>query len=444
MKKIIIAFILLTSISGMAQEKKWTLQACIDYAHRHNLQLKQSQLDIKQAQNNKQTALGNFLPDLNANTSASWNSGLTQNVTTGILENQTTFGGSGSINTGMALFNGFRNRYQYKKSLLDILSAQYRYADMQNNIDIQIAGAYMQILLNKENYESAKIQLENSLRQKERSLEMIHSGVLPSGDLADAEAQVTNDNLQVVQAENAYELSKLNLAQLLELNDFKNFEIDENTEGLQLNETFLQDNPGHLYELAQQNNHRLKQSETQEKIAGYQVKLAQSAQYPSLRAFANVNTRYSDREKFAFGGMATPADPFWNQIKDNYGISYGINLQIPVFNGFNVRNQIRNARISMEKMKINTETSRKNLKNDIYKMHQDMLSAYQSMKAAEANLKAQRKAYDYAMEKFKVGMMNIFDLNSIKTKYMRAESRYINAKYQYYMKAKVLEYTIKG
>ncbi len=444
MKKIILIIPLLISLSGMAQEKKWDLNTCIDYAHRHNLQLKQSQLDIRQAENNKLNALGSFLPEVNANASGTWNSGLTQNITTGILENQTTFGLSGSINSGMPLFNGFRNRYQYKKSLLEILSAQYRYADMQNNIDIQIAGAYLQILLNKENYESAKVQLENSIKQKERTAEMIQAGVLPSGDLADAEAQITNDNLQVIQAENAYELSKLNLAQLLELNDFKNFEIDENIEGIKPTGDLLQSEAENLFQEALKNNQKYKQSEIQEQIAVYQIKVARSGQLPSLSAFANINTRYSDREKFAFGGMPTPADPFWNQVKDNYGISYGLNLRIPVFNGFNVRNQIRNARISAEKMQINTENTRKNLKNDIYKMHRDMVAAYQSMKAAEANLKAQRKAYDYAMEKFKVGMLNIFDLNNLKTKYSKAENQYINAKYQYYLKVKILEYTISS
>ena len=441
MKTIYIILLFLITTAATAQTK-WTLQQSLDYAHKHNLQLKQSQLDIEQAKINKTGALGGFLPNLNANASASWNSGLTQNFTTGILENQTNFGGSGSVSSNLNLFNGFKNHYNYKKSLLDILSAQYQYADLQNNIDLQIASAYIQILLNKENFESAKAQLENSIKQKERTQEMIKAGALPKGDLADAEAQITNDHLQVIQAENAYELSKMNLAQLLELTDFQQFDIQEDLTGLNIDNQLLQADTEQLLEQARQNNKKLKQSQTQEAIAKYQIKLAQAAYMPTLGAFANINTRYSDRDNIGFGGHTTPADPFWNQVKDNQGITYGLSMRIPVFNGFNIRNQVKRARLSEQKIEIATANTDKKLRNDIYKMQKDLRAAFQSMKAAEANLKAQRKAYDYANEKFKVGLMNIFDLNNIKTKYMRAETQFINAKYQYFLKSKVLQFTI--
>ena len=440
-KHLYILFILFTA-TGFAQQKKWTLQECLNYAEKNNLQLKQSQFDIEQAKLNKQNALGLFLPNLNANASGSWNSGLTQNVTTGILETQTTFGGSGTISSNLNLFNGLKNRYTYKKSLLEILSAQYAFADLQYNINVQIVGAYVQILLNKENFESAQVQLENSIQQKEKTIEMIKAGILPQGDLTDAEAQITNDHLQVIQMENAYKLSKLNLTQLLELNDISIFDIDESLSGLGINQNLLQQSPEQLFEIALQHNKKIKQSVTQEQIADYQIKLVHSARMPSLSAFANLYSRYSDLDYYDFTGQVIPADPFWYQIQDNYGISYGLNLHIPVFNGFTVKNQVNSAKLSAEKVKINTVNTRKKLKSDIYKMYQDLQSAYQSMQAAEANLKAQRKAYDYAKEKFDVGMLNIFDLNNIKTKYMRAEIQYINAKYQYYLKSKVLEFTV--
>jgi len=292
MKKYIIFALVFWSLTGYGQQKKWTLQQSLDYARQHNLQLKQSQLDIEQAKINKTAAIGSFMPTLNTNASASWNSGLTQNFTTGILENQTTFGGSGSVNSNLNLFSGLKNHYNYKKSLLDILSAQYQYADLINNIDMQIASAYVQILLNKENLESAKMQLENSLKQKERTQEMINAGVLPKGDLADAEAQITNDNLQVIQAENNYELAKINLAQLLELNNFDNFEIDENIDNLDIDSKLLQAQAEQLFTKARENNLKLKQSQTQEQIAAYQTKMAKSGYLPVLSAFANINTRY--------------------------------------------------------------------------------------------------------------------------------------------------------
>ncbi len=425
-----------------AQNKTWTLQECLQYAEKHNLQLKQSALQIEQGKIDKSTAKMAYLPTINTNLSTSWNSGLTQNFTTGILENQTTFGGSGSLGSNLNLFSGFKNRYNYKKTLLEILSAQYQYKDAVKNIQTQIASGFVQILLAKENLNNSKQQLENSIKQKERIEELIKAGAAPKGDLIDAKAQITNDMLQVVNAENNYKLAKLALAQLLELKDFENFSIVEDTSELKIDDRLLYEKPENLFTQAQESNYKLKNAETQKNIARYQTNLAKSRLYPSLSGFFNMNTRYSDRDKLGFGGMVTPADPLWSQVKDNRGVTYGLNLSIPVFNGLTARNQVKSAILNEERNNINYDLGRKQLRNDIYKMQADLKSAYQSLKATEANLKAQQKAYDYAMEKFKVGVMNIFDLNNVKLKYQKAQNQYINAKYQYFLKSKVLEYNI--
>ena len=436
-----IVLILWASLAS-AQNKVWNLQTCLDYAHQHNLQLKQSKLDIQQAEINKTGARAAYLPSISTSASASWNSGLTQNFTTGVLENQTTFGGNASINSNINIFSGFSNLYNTKKANLDILSATLQYADMQHNIDLQIASAYMQILFNKENLETAKMQLENTANQKEKTQEMIDAGVLPQGDMADIDAQITNDNMQVVQAENAYKLAKLNLVQLLELNKIDGFEIDEKIEDLQIDEKLLQQSSETLYQISLKNSNQIKQSETQEKIASYQIKLAKSAYMPRLSGFFNINTRYSDRKGFGMNGLPTPADPFWNQVRDNKGITYGLNLNIPILNGLTTRNRVKSSRLGKQRALIATETSKKNLRNNIYKLHQDAQAAFETMKANEANLKAQRKAFNYATQKFNVGLLNIFDLNTIKTKYSIAQFNYINARYQYLLKTKILEYTV--
>jgi len=426
-----------------AQQKTWTLQECVNYAHQHNLQLKQNKLNVDQAKINKSGAKMAYLPSLNASTSASWNSGLTQNFTTGVLENQTNFGGNASISSNINIFSGFRNRYNVKKAQLEIDVAQYRYADAESNIDMQVALAYMQILLNKESWVTAQKQLENSIRQKDKINEMIKVGVLPKGDLTDAEAQITNDHLQVIQAENAYALSKLNLAQLLELNSFDHFEIDSQLEGLNIDETLLHSEANSLFSQALQVRDFIKADKVNNEIAHYQVKLAKSSLYPRLSGFVNVNTRYSDRQGVGMGGVITPADPLWTQVKNNRGISYGVNLNIPIFNGLSARNQVKSAQLNVTRNEIALENDKKKLRNDVYQMKQDLQAAFQSMKAAEANLKAQQKSYNYATEKFNVGMMNIFDLNTIKTKYAAAENQYIRAKYQYFLKSKILEFTVK-
>ncbi len=443
MKKNFYIYFLLFSLASFAQTPKWTLQDCLDYAEKNNISLKQTHLQIDQAQVNKMGSKMAYLPNLNANSSVSWNSGLTQNFTTGILENQTTFGGSGSLSSNINIFRGFQNHYNYKKTLLEELSAQYQYKDAVKNIQTQIASAYVQILLAKENFENSKQQYENSLQQKEKVKELIKAGVAPKGDLIDAEAQVKNDQLKVIQALNSYRLAKLNLAQLLEFPDPENFKIDETEEKIDLDESLLILPSSELFNLAKQHNYKIKTAETTEKIARYQTKLAQSRLFPSLSGFFNYNTRYSDRQNIGFGGVLTPADPLWTQLKNNKGKTYGLSLNIPIFNGLSARNQVKISKINELRNEYQVLNSHKQLQNDIYKMHMDLKAAYQSLRAAEANLEAQQKAYAYAKEKFKVGVINIFDLNTVKLKYENAQYQYINAKYQYFLKSKILEYNIK-
>jgi len=445
MKNTFLLIIFLSLLGNInAQIKPWTLKDCLTYAEKNNIQIKQANLLIDQAKVNKNTSTMAYLPTIRSSASVSWNNGLTQNFTTGVLENQTNFGGNGSIGSNVNLFSGFQNRYNYKKSLLEIISAQYQYKDVIKNIQTQIASAYVQILLAKENLSNTKYQLENSIKQKERIKELIDAGVSPKGDLTDAEAQITNDNLQVIQAENAYQLAKLSLAQLLELKNPNDFEIKENESDLQIDESLLLAKPENLVSKAEKVNYKLKNAEIKKQISTYQTKLAKASLLPSLSGFVNVNSRYSDRKNIGFGGITTPADPLWEQVKNNRGLTYGFSLNIPILNGFRMRNNVKLSKINEQRTVFEYENNRKQLRNDIYKMQLDVKSAFQSLKAAEANLKAQQKAYDYATEKFKVGVMNIFDLNNVKVKYQRAENQYINAKYQYYLKSKLLEFNVSN
>jgi len=438
MKKTFCFIILLLTTSLFSQQQKWTLQQCLDYAHEHNLQLKQSRLNIKQAEIELQNSKMAYLPNLNFSSSGSWN----QNLYTDAGAQNNIFNSNASVSSGMSLFEGYKNKYNYKKSALEMKSATHEYANFEGDMDIQVVMAYLNILLNKENLASLQAQLENSIRQKEKTQAMIDAGVLPKGDIADAEAQITNDNLQVIQAENTYKLARLNLAQLLEIEDFNTFDISDEIGELQIDESLLHKDPQTLFLLGLQNDDKIKIGEFQKEISGYQIKLAKSASYPQLSANAGLSTGYSDFQPMDLTGSYLPATDFGQQIKDNLQLNYGLNISIPIFNGVRIKNQIKSAQLKAEQYDISFENDKKQLRNEVYQMHQDLEAAFQSMQAAEANLNAQRKSYDYALEKFKVGMLNIFDLNTIKTKYVKAESQYINAKYQYYLKAKILEFTV--
>ena len=216
---------LCSAIQGWAQTKTWTLRECVDYALKNNISIKQSELDLQNGRVAKKDAIGNFLPTLNASASHSWNIGLNQNITTGLLENQTIQFTSAGLNSSVAIYNGLQNMNQLKRARLTILAAQYQLNKMQDDVALNVANSYLQILFNKENLKVQQEQLVNDEKQLLRASEMVKSGMIPRGDLLDVEATVAADRQRVIAAQNTLFLSKLSLEQLLQLDDFRNFDI---------------------------------------------------------------------------------------------------------------------------------------------------------------------------------------------------------------------------
>ena len=140
-------------VTLIAQNKKWTLQECVAYAIENNISVKQSELDIENSDIAKSGAIGNFLPSINGSASNSWNTGLTQDVTTGILRNITSRSSSYSVSAGVTVFSGLRNHRELQKAKMQQLSAQYNSSKIKDDIALFVANNYLQVLLAKANLE---------------------------------------------------------------------------------------------------------------------------------------------------------------------------------------------------------------------------------------------------------------------------------------------------
>ena len=228
--KIVNLIILFTSLSiSMQGQEVWTLEQCIKRAIEKNISIKQSQADLISTALGKTTAIANFLPSLNLGSSHSWNVGLNQNITTGILENMTTRSASMNANVGIDLFNGLQNIQQLYRANLSILASQYQLADMKENISLLVANSYLQILFNRESLGVQQSQLNVANEELIIAEERLKTGIIPQGDVLEIEANVATIEQNVVVAENNYQLSKIALAQLLLIPDFSNFEIAQET-----------------------------------------------------------------------------------------------------------------------------------------------------------------------------------------------------------------------
>ncbi|WP_395048603.1 TolC family protein [Flavobacterium sp.] len=433
-------FILLFSLSIQAQTKKWTLEECVKYAIDNNISIKQTELDTKTADIGKKDAIGNFIPSLNSNASHSWNVGLNQDPTTGLLRNQTTQYSSMGAGVGFDIYKGMQNQNALRKANLSIIAAKYQLTKMQEDVALNVANAFLQVLFNKENLKVQQEQLIINNKQLARSEELVKAGSVPRGDLLDIKATVASDNQKVIAAENALLISKLSLAQLLQLKEFYDFDVTDDTTAKDENNILAQ-TPVAIYEKAKEERTELKIAKTNLEIAEKNVAIAKGGFQPTLQGFYNINTRISYADTFDFQtGASQPAASFGQQFSDNRGQAFGAQLSIPIFNGFSARNNVERSKVNLEKSKIAVEQEELALQRNVYTAFTDAkggLNAYESSLSA---LDARQEAYNYAKEKYAVGMMNSFDFNQSQTLLSFAQSEVLRTKYDYIFKIKILEF----
>ncbi len=448
MKKVsinlILMFVCFVGFSANAQNKKWTLQECVDYAINNKISIKQSELDLETTVIGKKAAIGSFLPSFNANASHSWNIGLNQNITTGLLENQTTQFTSAGLNSNITIYNGLQNQNRYRKANLSIIAAQYQVAKMKDDIALNVANAFLQILFNKENLKVQKEQLANDEKQQKKSEEFVAAGVVARGDLLDVLATVALDKQNVIAAENNLFLSNLSLAQLLQIEDFQTFEIADVDYQATSSATMLE-KPENIVEKAKQNRVELKIARANLEVAERDVKIAKGDFQPSLIGFYSFSSRvsYADRV-IGFNPNGSPILsgplPFFDQFSNNKGHNFGLQLNIPILNGFSAKNNLDRFKIALDRSKINEKQATLDLERNVYTAITNAKAALNAYDAAIAAFEARKEAYNYAKEKYAVGMMNSFDFSQSQTLYTNAQSEVLRTKYDYIFKVKIVEF----
>jgi outer membrane protein len=436
-------FVLLIGNSVFSQTKKWTLRECVDYALKNNISIKQSELDIQTADIAKKDAIANFLPNLSANATHSWNIGLNQNITTGLLENQTTQFTQIGLNSGVAIYNGLQNQNRFRRANLTKVASEFQLAKMKDDVSLNVANAFLQILFNKENLKVQKEQLSNDEKQQKRSEELVAAGVIPRGDLLDMKATVANDKQNVINAENNLFLSKLSLAQLLQLDDFQSFDTSDEDYEAKASLT-MQEKPEVIVDKAKKDRVELKIAKSNLDIAESDLKISKGAFQPSLSGFYSFSTRASNSDRIVrddAGNISVlGALPIFDQFSEFKGHNFGFNLQIPIFNGFTIKNNVERSKIVLERNKTVFKQTEQDLERNVYTAITNAKGALNAYEAANSTLEARKEAFNYAKEKFAVGMMNSFDFNQAQTLYANAQSEVLRTKYDYIFKVKIVEF----
>jgi outer membrane protein len=436
-------FAVLAVLQAPAQEA-WTLEQCIRYAYDNNIQLKQQNLQVTAAENNLLQSKLNVLPNLN--TSANFNSskGKTlDNNTFTIIDGATVNSLSGSINSSVSLFKGFqkKNTIDQNGFLLQVQSANLE--KLKNDLSLNIALYYLQIIHAQEQLGVALSQLESTGIQVERTASLVEAGSIAEGSLFDIQSQAAREELQVVMARNTLDIAKLNLAQLLDLESGKDFQIVvPDFSGMNIEE--LGKSVDEVFAVAETILPQVKSAEYQTKSAEKALAVARSLRSPGITLSGGYNTRYSSSAtlttKDEFGNVVHMAYPMWDQLKDGINSSISLGLSIPIFNGWQAGNNIKNAKLNLQNYQYDMQAAKNDLYKEIQQAHADALSSLKKYMSSAKAVTSMEEAFKYAEQRYEVGLMNFVEYSTAKTNFTIAQSELLQAKFEYIFKIKVLDF----
>lgn len=429
-KSAILFFFLISTQVFFSQQKEWTLEECITHALENNISVKQSELELENADVDKLEAIGNFLPTLNANASGSKSTGLSLDPTTNQLVNTTFGSASGAVNVGLTLFDGLRNIRQLQRAKLSALAAQYRLDKMKDDIALTVANSYLQVLLNKANLEVAISQNDVTQKQYQRTSDLVDAGAVPRGDLLEIQATDASEKQKIAVAENNVKLSLISLAQLLLIKDYSNFDIaDEEYEIVDGGIATM--DVSEIIKNAKETRSEVKIAEENVNLAKKDVQISKGAYYPTVSAFFGYNTRYADNDPLERS--------FREQLYLNDGIGYGVQVNIPIFNGFSVRSNVKRNKINLQNSEYLLEQAELDLESNVYQAYVDVKGSRKAYDAAVVALESQELAYQYAEDRYDVGLTTAFDFSQSKLRYDNAKMELNRTKFEYIFKLKVLE-----
>ncbi len=430
-----IAAFMASGATVRAQEE-WDLRQCIDYAIEHNIQIRKAANAVEQSDVDVNTSKWARLPDLNGSVGQNWSWGRAEVEKFTNDEKQTSYkvyetinasSTSFSLSTNVPLFTGFQLPNQYALAKLNLKAAVADLEKAKEDVAINVASAYLQVLFNLELSKVAAGQVTLSKEQLARLNRLYELGKTSPAEVAEAKARAAQDEMSATQADNSYRLSLLDLSQLLELPTPENFSIVPEDTTLTFGPLTP---PDEIYMTALTYKPVIQAAELRLEGSEKNVKIAQSGYYPQLSLWANMSSRYLTPNPYDFS----------KQMKDNFGQSLGFNLSVPLFNRFSTRNRVRSAKLQQLNMAFDLDQTKKTLYKEIQQAWYNAVAAESKYNSSVVAVEANEESFHLMKEKFENGKAIPTEYNESKQALMRALSDKIQAKYEYLFRTKILDF----
>lgn len=412
----------------------WSLQKCIDYALENNIQIKQQQLNTNYIENQVSQAKSNRLPNLNAQLGNDYSFGrsLTYDNT---YQNVNSMSLSGGANTNVTIFNGFTLNNEVKRQELDLQASFKDLEKAKDDIMLNIARSYLEILFNEEITAVSEAQIEITKQQINRTQQLVDAGSLAKGALLEIQAQMAREELQLVNDQNTTQLAYLTLYQFLDLPIAEHFKIEKPVlPEVKANTSMA--NSLDVFDNAMNSRPEIIAAQLRVKSAEKQLEIAKGNRYPTLSFGANYYNLYNNKYTNFNGDKIE----FGSQLKNNARSSAGFTLGIPIFNRFMVKNAISNSTLQIYDYKYRLQTASNVLRKEIEQAYTNALASLNRYISSEKAVVSMVEAFRYVEEKYNVGMVNSVEYNQSKNDLTAAQSQLLQAKYEYIFRTKILDF----
>ena len=428
---------MLTMLAGgdaLAQQSAWSLRQCCDYAIEHNISIKQQQNQCRQRELDLSTAKNSRLPDLNGSLSQnfSFGRGLTSQNT---YTNTNTSSTSLQLGTSIPLFTGFEIPNQIKLNQLNLEAATADLEKAKNDIRMQVAQAYVQILYDMEMADVAHRQVAIDSAQVVRLQAFVKNGKASGAELSQQKATMAHSRLTATQADNNLKLSILSLSQLLELPSPDGFSVVrpslESVDNLMAQDHLT--TPDQIYAEALGIKPEILSQQLKLKGTAHQIKIAQAGNYPTLSLSGGLGTNYYKTSGFK-------GDGFGKQLENNFSQYIGLSMSIPIFNRFQTRNRIRSARIDQANQQLQLDNTKKTLYKEIQQVYYNAQNAQSKTQSSAEAVQSSKDAFQLTQAKYENGKSTITEFNEAKNNYLKSESDLVQARYENLYQHALLEF----
>lgn len=446
---------------------KWTLQRCVEYARDNNLQVAEVELNQRLVKLMYEQSKASRLPSVNADASLGESYGRSIDPTSNQFVTKGFAYNSLGISSQALLFGWFQKKYQVQQSILEMQAADAAFNQMKDDISLNVATGFLRVLLAREQVKVNEAQLKIDNEQFLQTVQFVNAGKLPELNQHQMEAQLSADSSQLVSSKSDERIALLQLRALMNFNFEQNFDIQAPLADVnELAGLYLLPSPEEIFATSVKNQYRMKYNQIKLLSAKKTLDMAKASQYPQLTAFGNLGTNFSSNVKDITGQTylgevplgnvnvngssfpitrpdykySTRTRPLFDQYGDNIRANVGIGLAIPILNGYATRTSIQKAKIGLVSQQITMDNDKQKLKQDIYTAYEQAKASSQKYNAARRSQDAAQKALDFAVKRFKAGMITTFEYTSILNNLYTASSSVLSSKYDLIFKLKVLDY----